>query len=387
MHLNCHLFCSHSQQEPTMISSSNHIYPNTEESISSSAAPTVLSTQVKNGMLMPSADKLESELSPREVCQMVIGNNCRLIGLIQELADKKIPIPKFGFSGQGASGLKRILESKRSGSSSEKDCIWVAGYDSQLDPISFIADLTTLARTALNYSVSSEGSGILICRLDHDEISYVSSKIGFSPQRDDIGFESIEGIDDKTLKIHEIFYRLCHRNQSDHRITLRDACRLEALSLEQKGNWKHVHFDDFPSSEILNAVTKQPDLSSMAIGVTNEMLLKFNPANFDERVVGVIEHVDMTITTSLIHSLFEQTRIRHPGDEPRAERSYQNLKLADCLREQEIVASALKSLGLTDNVSPKKWEEMQEKGKSLLESIETVTRHKKDSIHFPHFWE
>lgn len=327
---------------------------------------------------IPTGDELISELSVREIYQIAAANNHRIIGFIQDLADRHIPIPKLGFSGQTSDGLERILESKQSGSDSSRKSIWVAGYEFQLDPLTFTADLIQLAHVANNYSGLGKGGGILFCRLDQEGAYYHSSKIGGGIGTTD-WIHHLEDIPPKTLKVNSKFFDLVDRKDDMDRASIQKAMSLEASALDHQGRWDEVEWNDWlrtPSEESLEIVENQSDLSSMAIPTTNESLLEFDPSNFDKRVVGVFRDSDLTLHPKLNNVLFTQTG--NPDlDVSTRKQSYDRMILGQRLQEQEIVAAALKSLSLIDDVTPETWERCRKKGFKLLKSFDSVTRHSK----------
>lgn len=118
---------------------------------------------------IPSIDELE-KLSIKDLHSIWRTNNETLIGFLET---KKVP--RIGFHGTNKNGIEGILNSDQSGRY-ESEKFWVASCRHQLDPITYLADLYTIAEKASCYKgVGDEEAGIftVITKINENLDKYI----------------------------------------------------------------------------------------------------------------------------------------------------------------------------------------------------------------------
>lgn len=135
---------------------------------------TALNENIQQLLFFPSKEKFKTQ-SVFSLMDAWNKNNEILAGI---LATHKIgPI---GFSGQGDDGLNKLLQTRRSSSKAMEGYLWAAGYNYQLDPITFLADLNLIVDAAYCYALSSSNKskygGVFVVNTEGEEA--YSEKIG-----------------------------------------------------------------------------------------------------------------------------------------------------------------------------------------------------------------
>lgn len=265
-------------------------------------------------------------------------NNEILLGLIQTN-----PIPKFGLHGTSRLGMEGIQNSKNS----RGEYFFIASYDYQLDPITFLADLYSIAAKASAYSRENGGIFTLLAN-DRKTLpvnKFISSNsLGFLPQ---------DSNSDNT------FLNLVGRQQN---------CRYARKVLSgwfdrDRGNNDHI-------------LNSQTILSTQDLLIANEYTRPFNPDTYDEVVKGVLAVNDLIFTEPVLNDFYEQTDLSMCKEDKalQAER-YRRFVLGKRFRLQEIVIDAFKKLEVikTSN-STHSWQELKVIGEDLMKSIDQVTQ-------------
>lgn len=272
------------------------------------------------------------KLSENQVLKGWERNNAILIGLI---ASKSIP--SLGFSGQEASGLEKILITHCSGSNSAGKYMWVAGYNYQLDPITFLADLTVLARCAKRYGYDEKNTGGVLF-LNTKGAHVHSEKIcgGFEPVVLQKG-KTVEG----PLAIK--FLRLTTR---------------------KKGSTV-AQYATFP---------KKGSVSTLRVPTTNEIKLRFVEKDYKERVYGVITNDEFIYPDHFVSQLYEMTHIRNVKSKLEQDRNYTLFKFADRFNCQQIILHAFEKIGLLYDFKTKSdAEKFYKIGTDLMSKIDETT--------------
>ncbi len=257
---------------------------------------------------IPSKEELE-KLSEEELHRLWKMNNEALIGVI---AREKIP--KFGFHGTNAA--EEILKTKVS--KGYLDEIYVAGYVAQLDPITFLADLYTIATKASAY-----GTDCFVVRTDaardyHKNINALRDM-----------FEGDEKLDSEQDRA---FLKFTWRNRGSDMVTYQF------------------------TKEDLKEFSKSKMIPSKCFFPTSELKLKFNPENFDERIKGV---------------LFEKKRICNSIYSKNVTGNYPKLILAGRFRIQELILYAFEKIQV---IKENSWQGYQDVGEVLMRQIDRITK-------------
>jgi hypothetical protein len=204
-------------------------------------------------------------------------------------------IPRFGFHGTTEAGFVGIQRSKRTKCSH----FFLAGYSYQLDPVSFLADLYTMARKARGYQ--NTNGAVLTITADRTNSSVYSDYI--HPRRLWINFD----------------------------------LRYKALAEDSQGqlifNSRVDRCDQMEPPDHLPGSTSDQSISTLNIYPAVELLTRFNPATFKSRVKAILPEAQSQYKDEEINQF--QTVENWP-----------RWVLAKRLQHQELIIHAFHHLGV-----------------------------------------
>lgn len=295
---------------------------------------TNLNHTLQNTMFFPKPDEFKT-LDPKFLAQQWERNNELLLGCIALNKNSSL-----GFSGQRPDGLNKLLDTRKTSSNSFENYIWVAGYNYPLDPITYLADLTLLAKTAYCYASSGSKYGGIFFVNTQGETAY-SEKIGLNG-----GLAGL--LDDKGVSINseaaEKFIKLTARKKTS------------ALPEYKK----------FP---------KKGDVSTSKIPTTNEMVLSFDAISYSKRIYGVMTSDQLIYSNSFIsalHNIYKEAaeEVGPISAIPDLHRVY----FAERFNYQQIILHALEKMGNFVDFTPQLIEKYRAKGAELMKDFDAVTK-------------
>lgn len=255
----------------------------------------------------PQIDEINN-LSAEDIHRIWARNQDLLLGI---LASTKIPL--VGFHGTGEAGIEFIQNTKQSASyKGLYDFIWVAGVKGPTDPITYLADLYVAANKARNYS--SERGGIYV-----------------------VDTQAADPLLYKTIRSPAVDY-----------------VRQDAPNQKRFIDLVGRTWGERPREIGYNAGQL---ITTQKVDLAFEMLLKFNPENFSERVIGLISMQTLYL-------------------EDWCDCSYGKEKdaLLDRLRLQMIIFKALEVLKILPMTKIDESAACHEKGRNILEKLDNVTK-------------
>lgn len=270
-------------------------------------------------------------------------NNEVLVGI---LASKKAK--HFGLSGQTSDGLNKLFSTHCSSSKSLEGHIWAVSYNYQLDPITFLADLTLIAQNAWEYASPDAKTfgGIFIVDTE-----------GKAPHSENIG-------------AFHFFCKLAGKNLE----TLESPAGLKLIDLmERKKSSGPACYSKFPQNGAVN---------TMEIPTINEVTLQFDEKEYGKRVIGVITLDQIPYPQPFLLELYTKYLAKLEEKNISASAYFLNRYVfASRINLQFIILQTLEKLGMIPSAAST-FDAMQyrQKGKTLLKNFDAQTTIQVDTL-------